>query len=263
MKKQKTLLTCSASVSAALALAQKHKLDVAFITHTTHEFQVQNMDLIVEAIKNENIEDRWCGSWLEDINQAVWSNKHVVMASIQKGCSITRLSKCVARTIVEHIVSIDGDKDIVLHFVKNHPAHLKYASSILQQDRDFILELVTAIDAVLHHAPVTMKYDRVVLLAAVARSSGTISDCFDCFDIMGQDFEFLCDFASEIRSTIVLRPGMTDPSCRLSSWLSQWTETVAAFQTLIAEFADMPLLLGSTELDSRQAALINMEKLGF
>jgi hypothetical protein len=92
-----------------------------------------------------------------------------------------------------------------------------------------VLSLVNEIDRVLHHAPVAMKYDQDILVAAMARSAGTISDCFNsCFEL-NHDFEFLCDFASKLREKI-------------------------------AEYADVPF---GTGVESLQAALANMEKFGF
>ena len=90
--------------------------------------------------------------------------------------------------------------------------------------------------------------------------------CFTMYDIyttLSKEFRFLCDFVSEIRSTcILLRQVMTDRWCRLS-WLNQGTETATALLTLIAEFADLPWLIGTEFESSLQSALSNMEAFGF
>jgi hypothetical protein len=87
---------------------------------------------------------------------------------------------------------------------------LAHASDRLREDHAFILSLVQETDRVLHFAHFSVRRDKKILLAAMARSGGTISDCFDSFDF-GMEFEFLCNFAAEIRSVVEYSDSL--PTC--------------------------------------------------
>jgi hypothetical protein len=260
-------------VATALAWSHQRKGGgrYAFITHTTAEFQVQNPDLIIEAFDHSKSRKEWENDvenesgdlWFSGLNREVWSNKAVVMACVRKGW-----------TLLEDEIPIDSnsplhnDKEIAFLSIKGCPSNLTVISPALQQDREFILKLVTEIDSVLQHAPEGMKYNEKILLAAVARSGGAIYHCFDCFK-MDKDFEFLCNFASQIRLIIATRKsfkvllcGIADRSCPLSM-LRQGCETELALKTTIAGFAGIRFPMISSLDESFQAALTNMEKFGF
>jgi Domain of unknown function (DUF4116) len=141
----------------------------------------------------------------------------------------------------------------------------------VREGREFILRLVNRVDRVLQYAPSIMKYDKEILLAAVARSSATISDCFDSFEL-DADFDFLCQFTSDVRSSIathnafmeLLRGILVDPDCPLCplSMLKLDAETGIALKKLIAGFADIRFPLMAS-VQSLNAALANLEKFGF
>lgn len=200
----------------------------------------------------------------------------VVIHMMMMGWRSINLSDGVSNKIcMERILSIDtntpysSDKEVVFLCVMNRPADLKYASTSLRDDPKFILELVKRIDRILYHAPAHMKRDKEILLAAVARNRATISDCFHGFEL-DNDFEFLCEFATEIRSAIVTHHSFKEflggiyafhPCCPLST-LNLGSETGIALKKKIAEFAGIGFPMGS-RLQTLNATLTNMEKLGY
>jgi hypothetical protein len=128
----------------------------------------------------------------------------------------------------------------------------QYASGSLRQDRAFVLSLVKETSRVLYHAPVTRKNDKGILAArpwheVLVRFPTALTVAFE----LGNDFEFLCDFAMMLRSAIRLHD-----SCRLSC-LNQGAETLDAFHKKIAEFDDLWL---DTEVESLRDALANIWK---
>ena len=96
----------------------------------------------------------------------VWSSNKLIMACLDKKWEILESIIASVGSNSPHL----NDRDVIPLAVKNHPSSLKHASQTLRHDREFILSLVTAIDHVLHYAPPSMKYDKAILLAALARA---------------------------------------------------------------------------------------------
>lgn len=173
-----------------------------FITYASLAFQVGNIDLVVNAIENGRADcSKNCFSkvfLIHKLDSSVWNHRPVVMAWLESGWPILELL-----AEMEPVGPFLNDPEVVAMSVRIRQSDLKHTSRSLRADREFILSLVKDNGSVLQFAGKEFSSDDEFLTAAVAESGRAIVDCFGVLNASA-DLEFICHFASRIRSKLAL-----------------------------------------------------------
>lgn len=246
--------------------------DASIIGFIPLTFLSQNLDILSEAkrlCKNAEWDtaDSWPPVYFSSIQDSVfWENRSAVKACLEIGWPVLQF-------LVPPNPFLE-DPELVRLAVQGDPLQLRYASSLLKDDREFILSLVKLDGRSLRYADETIQRDYDILSIAVANCIETVNLCFN--PLMQDDFDFLALFASYIRSRLelyesfvstflcgisVVRPPAQAPSirCQLPR-LDQGTETSVSFKRTIAQFAGIPF---GAELRTLRKVSLNLKKLGF
>lgn len=265
------------------------------IVHMTSEFQLNNLDLIENAIDKAVDWYYDSTSYLEGLDENVWYNRPIVLKWVS--CKSTRNDDPPGE-ILEFLYYLGeegqhpflSDREIMKAALLHTPSAIDYVSKTLKEDKDFLLDVVREtgkriIDFELVKLAYSLPSDSdaveteapdELLVASLANNPASLLDCFKLPTVGANDlrFEYLIKLSIRVRTSLLLHESFmllltgiartnqnqVHPSRRCYlPMLDQGMETSVDLKQEIASY--IGVIFGS-EYEEYKKALLALEQFG-